>query len=158
MLEIICVDDQREVLTALDHDLEALGELYGVVLCESAAEAAEAMDEIDEAGGQVALVICDQVMPQQSGTDFLGRIRADTRFSHTRKILLTGLATQEDTIAAINEAGVDLYLEKPWDTERLLDGVRRLATGYVFAAGLDYLPYAPALDQQTLYDELRRRG
>jgi two-component system, chemotaxis family, chemotaxis protein CheY len=155
-LKIICVDDQREVLTALDHDLEELADPYEVLLCESASEAYEELEEADAEGGLVAVVVCDQVMPERSGVDFLSQINTEGRFCNIRKILLTGLATHRDAIDAINKAGVDLYIEKPWQAAHLLQAVRTLATRYVFAVGIDYQPYAAVLDQQTLYEELHQ--
>ena len=96
-------------------------------------------------------------MPEKNGVDFLTEVHHDARFRHTRKLLLTGLATHEDTIEAINQASVDFYLDKPWDPERLMTIVRTLITRYVLRAGLEYQPLMAWLDQEVLWAELRQR-
>lgn len=154
-LHIICVDDQREVLNVLLNDLTALP--FTVEGCESASEAWEVMDDLDAQGGYLALIICDQVMPEQSGVDFLAEVVADDRFLHTRKLLLTGLATHADTIRAINESQIDMYIEKPWDVVTLLDHIQRLVTKFVIAAGIDYRDMMEALHAETLYKELHKK-
>lgn len=155
ILHVICVDDQREVLAALRRDLSSLP--FALEVCESAAEAQEVIDEIDAGGGHVAVIVCDHVMPDKSGVDWMAEVNADERFARTRKLLLTGLATHRDTIQAINEADIDLYLEKPWDSGVLRAAVRRMATEYVLAAGIDYADMIGDMDQEVLYRELRTR-
>ncbi|MFT5367339.1 MAG: two-component system chemotaxis response regulator CheY [Candidatus Latescibacterota bacterium] len=154
-LYIVCVDDQREVLAALQNDLAPLP--FGVEGCESAGEAWEVIDDLDASGKHLALIICDQVMPEKSGVAFLTEVTLDDRFLHTRKLLLTGLATHSDTIRAINESNIDMYVEKPWDVEKLLDHIRRLVTEYVVAAGVDYTSFMNDLHPETLYKALRKK-
>ena len=155
---IICIDDQREVLATLRKDLTPLRDNFSVEFCESAAETEELLDELDSEGQPVALLICDHVMPGKNGVDFLIGVNADLRFRHTRKMLLTGQATHQDTITAINEAGVNRYIEKPWTPEKLLEDIRALLTEFVINEGLDYRDYISELDQPTLYRLLRERG
>ncbi|MBN2062186.1 MAG: response regulator [Deltaproteobacteria bacterium] len=157
-LNIICIDDQREVLNILRNDLDALQGVFHLIQCESAMEAGEVLDEIDRAGAHAVLLICDQVMPGKTGVLFLSDVQADGRFPHTKKILLTGLATHQDTIQAINRAAIDAYIEKPWDPENLLGEVKRLVTKYMVQAGLEYEGCLHVLDQQVLYEELRKHG
>jgi len=154
-LHIICVDDQREVLAALQNDLSVLP--FGVEGCESAEEAWEVIEELDASGKFVALIICDQVMPDKNGVDFLAEVATDDRFSHTRKMLLTGLATHSDTIRAINESNIDMYVEKPWNVESLLDHIRRLVTESVVSARLDYSSMIDILHSETLFEALRKK-
>ena len=94
-------------------------------------------------------------MPGETGTELLGKITADRRFSKTRKVLLTGQATHADTINAINDGHIDNYIEKPWQPEKLLAVVKRLLTLYVLDAGLDHNEYLPVLDTTTLFSKLR---
>lgn len=61
-LNIICVDDQREVLSAVLQDLEPLSRWINIEDCESADEALELMDDLDAQGEWVAVVISDHVM------------------------------------------------------------------------------------------------
>jgi len=155
---IVCVDDQREILATLKKDLLTLEPYLSIVLCESAQEAGQVMDEIHEQGGYLALIVCDHVMPGETGIDFLIKINEDQRFPGIKKILLTGLATHQDSIIAINRASIDHYAEKPWDPDELLHTIQVLLTQYLMHSGVAYQPFLPILDPPTLYRELRNRG
>lgn len=156
-LNIICVDDQSEILSTLRKDLEYFGQYFEIIDCESAEEAWEEIEEIDAEGDFLALIICDQVMPIQNGVDFLTEFYADSRFPKTKKILLTGLATHQDTILAINKAKIDCYVEKPWDRESLIETVKALLTEFVLEKGIDYEEFLSILDQNVIYKKLSKR-
>jgi len=149
------VDDQREVLATLKKDLEGFLELFKIEYCESAEEAKEIIEEIDEKGDHLSLLICDHIMPVSNGIDFLIEIDKDIRFQNTKKLLLTGLATHQDTIIAINNANIDFYVEKPWESENLINAVKHLITKYILVAGIEYKEFLSILDQELLYKELR---
>ena len=156
-LNIICIDDQREVLASLKKDLETLKSYFDIEYCESAEEAKELIEEIDKDGNEIAVLICDHIMPESTGVDFLVEIDKDIRFSHTKKILFTGLATHKDAIMAINNADLDYYIEKPWESENLIAAVKTLITKFILERGINYSDYLPVLDQEVLYQELRNR-
>ncbi|WP_273857270.1 response regulator [Photobacterium sp. GSS17] len=153
-LNIICVDDEREVLNAVLKDLSPLDVYFQVEGCESADEALALMDELDAAGEYVALLISDHVMPGKTGVELLTEVSQDVRFAQTKKVLLTGQATHQDTIAAINQARIESYFEKPWQAEALLARARSLVTEYLFDKGLDYEPWLDALDNSVIYRRL----
>jgi two-component system chemotaxis response regulator CheY len=154
-INIICVDDQQEVLDSVMRDLRPLTSHVRLEEASSVADCMQLIDQIDEDGDHIAIVISDQVMPGETGTELLGKITADRRFSKTRKVLLTGQATHADTINAINDGHIDNYIEKPWQPEKLLAVVKRLLTLYVLDAGLDHNEYMPVLDATTLFSKLR---
>ncbi|PMH46567.1 hypothetical protein BCU68_00520 [Vibrio sp. 10N.286.49.B3] len=154
-LNLICVDDQREVLSAVLQDLNTLSSWVHIEDCESADEVLELMDDLDAEGEHIALIISDHVMPGKTGVELLSEVTQDSRFAQTKKILLTGQATHYDTITAINTAGIHQYFEKPWDGEALIDAVRRLITEYVFDRGFDYTDYQENLDQMVVLKRLR---
>ena len=153
-INIICVDDQQEVLDSVMRDLRPLSPLVRLEEASGTADCLRLLDQIDADGDLVAVVISDQVMPGESGTDLLAKIATDKRFTKTRKVLLTGQATHADTINAINEGQVDNYVEKPWVPEKLLTTVKRLLTHYILESGLDYKPYMSILDNTTLFSKL----
>lgn len=123
---ILCVDDQREVLSAVCREMNIFESDFEIIESESAREAEEVMNELNQNNQSIAVIICDHIMPGENGVDFLARLNQDNRFNSIRKILLTGLASQQDTIKAINEAKIDFYLEKPWDSEELVSVVKKL--------------------------------
>jgi two-component system chemotaxis response regulator CheY len=157
-LYIICIDDQPEVLNALEQDLSSFEEYVSLEVCDSGDEALELIEEVDSRGNHVALIISDQVMPGKSGVDTLSVIHKDPRFTNTQKILLTGLATHQDTIDAINSGGIDFYVQKPWSKEKITDTVKKGLTEFIVAQGVEYEDYMPILDQEILYRALRNRS
>lgn len=154
-LNVVCVDDQREVLSAVAQDLEMFSDWLSIEECESAGEALAFMDELDAQGEYVAVLVSDHVMPEKTGIQLLTEVAQDIRFKHTKKVLLTGQATHSDTITAINAAGIDHYFEKPWNPQQLQNAIRTLVSEYVFQQGFDYLEYQQHLDSDVVLKYLR---
>ncbi|WP_028024156.1 response regulator [Enterovibrio calviensis] len=154
-VNIICVDDQREVLDAVLKDLAPLSVAFHIEDCESADEAVALMDDLDADGEHIALIISDHVMPEKTGVELLTEVSLDPRFRATRKVLLTGQATHADTIEAINNARIERYFEKPWQAAALQEAAKKLVTHFVFDAGLDYRDYQEGLDTQVILDRLK---
>jgi len=157
-INIICVDDEREVLDSVVRDLDYLSDMFNIEECESAFECLQLLDELDAQQEYVAVLISDQVMPEKTGVELLTEVELDNRFLGTKKLLLTGLATQADTIKAINNAKLDSFLEKVWDPEELLQTVKELLTEYIIEKGIDYEEYLDRLDAPTLYRLLQRKA
>ncbi len=134
-LQIVCVDDQREVLAAVKKDLEIFNPICDITTCESAAEAEEVLQELLETSQPVALIICDHIMPGENGIDFFIRLNRNGQLPHTQKMLLTGLATHQETIKAINEAEIDYYIEKPWIQSDFQQAVKKLLKRFLEKQG-----------------------
>ena len=113
------------------------------------------IDEIVEDGDELALVLSDHRLPGKSGVDFLVELMQDERFGATRTVLVTGQADQSDTIRAVNQAGLDYYIGKPWDPEELRAAVRDQLTEYVLEVGVDPLPYVSVLDGVRVMEAIR---
>lgn len=154
-INIICVDDEREVLESVSRDLDYFSDMFNIEECESAFECLALLEEFDAQQEYVALIISDHIMPEKSGVELLTEVAMDSRFLGTKKLLLTGLATQADTIEAINNAKLDNYLEKVWDPKKLLQMVKELLTEYIIEKGIDYEEYIEKLDAPTLYRLLK---
>ena len=153
-INIICVDDQQEVLDTVLRDLRPLTPLVRLEAAGGVQDCLSLIEDMDDEGDYVAIIISDQVMPGASGTDLLARVSADKRFTKTRRILLTGQATHADTIEAINSGHIDNYVEKPWQAAGLLGMVKRLLTLFVLDSGIPYEPYMSILDRDTLLSRL----
>jgi len=156
-LDIICVDDHREVLAALRKDLEVFENWFDIDECESASEAYELMEELYKENKIPSIIICDHVMPGQNGIDFLVQINGEKRFNGVKKVVLTGLATHQDTIIAINKAGIDRYVEKPWYSDELQNMVKTLATEFILEKEIEYTDFHEILDKETLFDALSKK-
>lgn len=111
---IMTVDDDREVLRAVERDLRRkYGEQYRVLKADSGQSALEVLRELKVRDDAVALLLVDQRMPGMSGVEFIKQ--ADALFPEARRVLLTAYADTDAAIRAINEARVNHYLLKPWD-------------------------------------------
>src|SRR5512138_448370 len=111
---LLAVDDDREVLRAIERDLRRkYGSDYRVLRAGSGPEALEIVRELKIRNNSVALFLIDQRMPGMSGVDCLAQ--AITLLPDRERVLLTAYADTDAAIAAINEAGINHYLLKPWD-------------------------------------------
>jgi thioredoxin reductase (NADPH) len=111
---IMTVDDEPEVLSAVERDLRRhFRSDYRVMKAASGQQALEAAQVLKEREAPVALFLVDERMPRMSGTEFLREARS--LFPDARKVLLTAYADTRAAIVGINDVGLDYYLMKPWD-------------------------------------------
>ncbi len=111
---IVTVDDEPEVLRAVERDLRRkYGKDYRVLGTDSGSGAMDLLKQLKTRGDSVALMLCDQRMPQMSGLEVLGQ--SMEIFPQAKRALLTAYADTNAAIAAINTAKVHYYLLKPWD-------------------------------------------
>ncbi|TGN18737.1 EAL domain-containing response regulator [Leptospira idonii] len=115
---IICIDDEFFILWNLKEQLKKVfGNEYTIETAESAESAKEIIQEINSAGEDIPVVICDQVMPGQKGDEFLIELQATN--PNTKKIMLTGQAPAQAVGNALNHGCLYRYLPKPWDASDL---------------------------------------
>ena len=111
---ILAIDDQPEVLGAVQRDLRArYSDDYRILGNSDGQEAIATIDELALRGTPLALIVADQRMPGVTGVDVL-RHSLD-KFPAAKKTLLTAYADTDAAIDAINEVGLDYYIMKPWD-------------------------------------------
>ena len=116
---ILCVDDERLVLTSLKAQLKrGLGPDYIIETAESGEDALEIIDEIETDGAELPLVISDQIMPGCKGDDLL--IIIHKRLPQSLSIMLTGHANADAIGRALNYARLYRYIAKPWDEVDLI--------------------------------------
>jgi signal transduction histidine kinase len=115
---IVCVDDERIVLTSLRDQLaQQIGNEYEIELAESGEEAIEIFEECQAENIEVPLIITDQIMPGIKGDELL--ILLHQLYPKTLKILLTGQADADAVGNAVNSASLYRYIAKPWDVADL---------------------------------------
>jgi thioredoxin reductase (NADPH) len=111
---IIAVDDDQAVLNSVERDLrQKYGRDYRIIKADSGAAALDVVHQLKQRDDTVALFVVDQRMPHMTGIQFLEK--AIQFFPDARKVLLTAYADTEAAINAINKAGLDYYLMKPWN-------------------------------------------
>jgi response regulator RpfG family c-di-GMP phosphodiesterase len=112
---LLFVDDEPSILSSLKRLFRPHG--YQIHLGEGGTAGLEILER-----EPVDLVISDMRMPGMDGAQFLEQVRL--RWPDTIRILLTGYADIESTIAAINKGQIYRYIHKPWDDNEIVLIVR----------------------------------
>ncbi|HWG71090.1 MAG TPA: response regulator [Steroidobacteraceae bacterium] len=117
---VLFVDDEPQVLEGIQRSLRKHVETH------TASSGAEGLRLLHEAG-PFALVVSDMRMPGMSGVQFLAAVREQK--PETVRMILSGHADLQATIAAVNEGHVYRFLSKPCAADQLLaaieDGIRQ---------------------------------
>jgi CheY-like chemotaxis protein len=156
---ILVIEDEPAVLEAVVRDLQPLESMFPIETCSSVNEAEEVVKQIRAKGDGVGVVVCDHIMPGTTGVEFLVRSHKSGSLSKSKKVLLTGQAGLQDTIMAINEAGLDYYIAKPWKAEELRKIARIQMSMYILEnVKGNPVKYYGAMDPNVLSDYLRNQG
>lgn len=148
---IVCIDDEREVLDSVTLDLELFASKFDIEAAQSVEEARQLIEDIEADGQKLALVLCDHIMPDELGVDYLIELNLIERFKGAKKLLLTGQAGLDETVAAVNEANLDYFISKPWQAEQLREIIKKQLTEFIINYEDDPLPYATLLDAEAIY-------
>jgi DNA-binding NtrC family response regulator len=131
--KILIVDDQSLVLDVL-RDILSSGP-YRVVAAGSAEKALQLLQ-----GQTVDIVISDERMPGMQGSEFLSIVRET--YPDIVRIILTGHASVESAVRAVNQSEIFRFLTKPVNRDVLLEAVQ------------DALAYKAKGDQRDQHDSL----
>lgn len=107
---LLLVDDEPNILSSLTRALRRKG--FRIVSTTSAREGFDLMG-IHQPG----VVLCDQRMPEMTGTEFLRRIK--DIYPETMRMVLSGYADLNSVIDAVNQGAIYKFLTKPWEDEAL---------------------------------------
>src|SRR5215216_1497147 len=120
-LNILLVDDDRNLVTTLSHGLsKAMGKAISVAVCFSGSEALSML-----ATQTFDLVISDFNMPGMSGLEFLTKIRQDYR--EMILVLITAYGT-DALEEGMRQLGVG-YITKPFEPSFLVQLIKGLIQG-----------------------------
>ena len=114
--KVLLVDDDKNLLDGLRRALRK--EPYEIVAASSAEEALGILGK--EA---IDVVVSDQDMPGMSGTVFLAAVRQ--RFPDTVRFMLTGKATLDTAVQAINDGAISRFFTKPCNNVDLAVTIRQ---------------------------------
>ena len=107
---ILLVDDEANVLSALTRAL--MDEQYEILTASGGREALEVMGD-----RAVKVVVSDERMIGMQGAELLAEVKR--RSPHTVRMLLTGHATLESAMRAVNDGEIYRFFAKPWDNVQL---------------------------------------
>ena len=111
---LVCVDDDSDVLRAIERDLRSkYGAEYRVMASDSPEGALTLLKQLKVRNDSVALLLADQRMPHMDGVAFLQE--ATRIFPEAKRALLTAYADTNAAIGAINQANINYFFLKPWD-------------------------------------------
>jgi len=113
---VLLVDDDKNLLASLQRSLHK--ERYDLICAESATEALELLRQ-----RSVDLIVSDQQMPGISGTEFLSRVHRE--FPTIIRFMLTGKATLEVAVNAINQGAISRFFIKPCNVVDLAISIRQ---------------------------------
>ena len=114
---ILVADDNREFREYLASKLEGT---YRTICVSDGKTAYRMMQEEN-----IDILISDISMPQMTGLELCQTVRKDIELSHIPIIIISARVSIESKIQAM-EAGVDLYIEKPFDLEYLRSSVKNI--------------------------------
>lgn len=141
---ILLVDDEPSVLKALRRVLSltpcAVGEHRFKLLIETYDSPKVALNMALQRSYD--LVLSDYRMPEMDGNEFLKAFRHVQ--PHAARLILSGYADLNGLIRAINEAGIQRFIAKPWNDYELVSAIAQ-------ALALRNL----ALENERLADQVR---
>src|SRR6478752_1157291 len=111
---LLCIDDDSDVLRAIERDLRShYGATYRVLASDAPEKALELLKQLKVRNDSVALPLADQRMPKMDGVAFLQE--AMHIFPDAKRALLTAYADTNAAISAINQVNINYFFLKPWD-------------------------------------------
>ena len=116
---ILLVDDDRDIMTAMTAALQDMGPQVFTAMNGNDALTEAAKHKPD-------LVVLDMMLPGRSGFLVMEKLkRGKKRSDPPRVIMITGNQGARHKVYA-ESLGVDVYLNKPFRMERLLESVKKL--------------------------------
>ena len=110
--KILIVDDEEDILTLLEYNLEKAG--FKVISAKDGPEAIEMTKK-----ERPSLIILDIMLPSMEGTEVCKVIKRDNTTSHIPIIMLTAKGEEVDRIVGL-ELGADDYITKPFSPRELV--------------------------------------
>lgn len=119
MRSILIIDDEKETVEILER---ALVEDFRIWKADNGVDGlAIVQKELPD------LIVCDVMMPQMDGMEFLSIVKHDKKLSHIPVIMFTAKSSEQDKMVAF-DSGADAYLTKPISLKYLRKRIDHLLT------------------------------
>jgi len=113
-MKLLTVDDSAMMRKIIADAGEVIGfEAVG------AASGMEALEVLEQQGGEISLILLDWNMPGMTGIELLRKIKADERWKNIPTMMVTTDSEREKIVEAI-QVGATNYLAKPFAPEDLI--------------------------------------
>jgi signal transduction histidine kinase len=140
---ILIVDDEPNVTSTIKRLVT--DEPFEVYTASSGPEGLEILT-----AHSTKVVISDEMMPGMSGSEFLSQVRR--QFPNVIRIMLTGHASIDAAMKAINEGEIYRFFTKPWNDLDLLFSIRSAVEKYDLEGRL----YRELIERRRTEKELRK--
>ena len=121
MKKILVIDDDANICKALQVMIKSLG--YEVGTARDGISGIEAVSSFTP-----DLVVCDLMMPNMDGYQFIQEIRTNPGTASLPIILLTAKGEDKDILEGY-KTGADYYLTKPFTRDQLIYGIQLMIEG-----------------------------
>ncbi|RJR14729.1 MAG: response regulator [Nitrospiraceae bacterium] len=118
---ILLVDDERSVVSSLKRAL--MDEPYNIFTANSGIEGLSILKD-----NRIKIVISDEKMPGMQGSEFLSAVKK--LFPDTIRIILTGHASIQAAMNAVNNGEIYRFFAKPWNEIELKLAIRSAIEKY----------------------------
>ncbi|MEM6415231.1 MAG: response regulator [Pseudomonadota bacterium] len=159
---ILIVDDDQTNRIVLRENIELWGATP--ILAESTREGLKVLNECQESGEDIDLVITDFHMPEENGLDFVKAMRNDERFTETKVVVLSSVS-DDQLMRKFELYSVEEVLIKP-SRMRLLETTINKALGFLkhseeepdeaHSATQELISTSPSQDQSTAVSQSSR--
>jgi DNA-binding response OmpR family regulator len=117
--KMLIVEDEETVLTLLSTIFSFFKE-YEILLARDGEEAFRIVrEDIPD------IILLDIQLPKMNGYELCKVVKSDTTMSHTKVLMLSGMA-QESDLQKAQEAGADACMTKPFSARAVVEKVEEL--------------------------------
>ena len=141
-LNALVIDDSYTIRRAVMRALDQTG-LADFVFT----EAEDGLDALEKyRPGETQILFVDMNMPRMDGLTCVRKLRS--KYEHCPPVvMITGEASTAKQAEAINEAGIDAFMIKPVDRDRLQVGLRKLIDAIPEDSGPCIVPHGECVPQ-----------
>ena len=109
---LLLIDDDPNLILLVKDYLEFRG--YEVITAENGREALDVLEtDVPD------MIVCDVMMPEMDGYDFVSNVRENERTSWIPVLFLSAKGQPQDRVKGLN-VGADVYMVKPFEPEELV--------------------------------------
>ena len=121
----LIIDDKSFYFSMIKDHLKILGYNGDFRHCSGALEAITFLEQYMREGKKMDLIICDLMMPEYTGVDFVKAIKKSKHFNQIPILMFSTESEKMDILEAIKHGASD-YIYKPWNEEELDIKIKRL--------------------------------
>lgn len=122
---ILILDDDHTVLSSLkDQLIRGFEKKYDIEKALTIEEAQDIINNCEEDGLSIKLIISDWLMPPFKTNDFL--VKCHERYPQTPIMMLSGYADEAAVEHARQFANLRAFVRKPWDEDELISEAHKV--------------------------------